>query len=516
MSVAALSVLACRAALAQDATLACFAARADTVERIANCTAALRRGDLAADTRALALVARAQAYVSAGDARKAVADFDAALDLAPQDAVARLGRGKLREQAGSLALAEADYSAAIAADPQGRNAAVTGEAYTRRGAVRMKRGRMDDAIVDLGEARRFNPKDPGPFKARGSYFLERGDAARAITELEQATALDPGDAEAHTLLGYARLRAGKAGEAVTAFTAALAAGSANNGPALRGRGTAYGRLQNYAAAIADFTAALRLDPKDIAALESRGVAELQSGAYAAAAADFTLLLSARPGDLSATFLRGNARLQGGDAAGAARDFTAVLRRRPGDHDALMSRAVARQFTGEFAGAEDDLTAILERVADAAQPLANRGYVRMMKGEYAAAARDLALAMELPNAPPELAVWRFVAEAHGGHKPMDVLRAAAEPLVAEHWPAPLLRYFLGAISGDQLLTAAAQDPEDSAGRACEAYYFLGHAALLSQDGRQAAKLFQAALATGMSRHTEYIAAKAELERLGHGP
>ena len=30
--------------------------------------------------------------------------------------------------------------------------------------------------------------------------------------------------------------------------------------ALRGRGTAYGQLQNYDSAIADFTRALRLDP----------------------------------------------------------------------------------------------------------------------------------------------------------------------------------------------------------------------------------------------------------------
>src|SRR5690606_6135618 len=138
---------------------------------------------------------------------------------------------------------------------------------------------------------------------------------------------------------------------------------------------------------------------------------------------------------------------------------------------------------------------------------------MMKGDFEAAARDFAIAMDLPDAPPEMTVWRFVAEARAGHKPTDLLKAAADTLTADSWPAPLLHYFLGQISGDQLLAAAAKDPDEARGRACGAYYFLGRAALLSKDARQAAKLFQAAIATGMTRHTEFVAAKAELTRLG---
>ena len=49
--------------------------------------------------------------------------------------IARLGRGKIKEQSGDLAQAEGDYSAAIAADLLGKSG-VAGEAYTRRGAVR--------------------------------------------------------------------------------------------------------------------------------------------------------------------------------------------------------------------------------------------------------------------------------------------------------------------------------------------------------------------------------------------
>ena len=113
-------------------------------------------------------------------------------------------------------------------------------------------------------------------------------------------------------------------------------------------------------------------------------------------------------------------------------------------------------------------------------------------------------------------YRDGAEARSGQKPAEVLKATADSLTADSWPAPLLHYFLGRVSGDQLLAAAVKDPAEAKGRACEAYYFLGQAALLSKDARQAIKLFQAALATGMSRHTEYVAAKAELARLGQRP
>ncbi len=52
-----------------------------------------------------------------------------------------------------------------------------------------------------------------------------------------------------------------------------------------------------------------------------------------------------------------------------------------------------------------------------------------------------------------------------------------------------------------------------GRLCEAYYYLGEAALLQKDPGQAKKLFKASMDTGMHRYTEFAAAKAGLARLG---
>lgn len=101
---------------AEGGALACFAAGQKPPAVIAACTAALASG-LAADTRVLALLARADAYVATGDMASARRDFDAAVRLAPAHTGALMGRARVNEAEGKAQAAEADVSAVIAAEP---------------------------------------------------------------------------------------------------------------------------------------------------------------------------------------------------------------------------------------------------------------------------------------------------------------------------------------------------------------------------------------------------------------
>jgi lipoprotein NlpI len=138
----------------------------------------------------------------------------------------------------------------------------------------------------------------------------------------------------------------------------------------------------------------------------------------------------------------------------------------------------------------------------------------MAGRFAEAAADLQTAMELGRAPPDLALWRYVAMRRAGHDASALLDATSKRLANGAWPLPVVRYFQGAISGDALLAAAgaARDPK---GRLCEAYFYLGEAALLVNQPDEARKLFQAALDTGKTRFSEYAGATAELTHLKAG-
>jgi lipoprotein NlpI len=503
--------LDCCSAFAQDAMLECFNRDLDNASKISACGQAISQGGLPDETRALAMVSRGEVHAQVGNTAAALSDYDAALELAPGDFTAHLDRAQLLETLGRTVDAETDYSAVVDGAPRTQGQ-LLGDAYARRGALRIKTGDIASGITDLGEVRRFDPRNPAPFKTRGAYFLNTGKIEQAAVELEQAVDLNAGDSEAQIMLGSAQLKLGQPSAAVKAFSSALIVepGSAE---ALRGRATAYGQQQNYAAAVTDYTAALNVSGEDAAALEGRGVALLRVGAFAGAVENFDRLLVLRPNDNSATFFRAHARFQNGDADGAVTDFNNILSRRPGDGDALVGRGIARQFSGDYDGAEADFTTALESVPHTAQPLANRGFVRVMKGAFTAAVEDLTTAMSLPNAPPHLALWRFVAEARAGKPNTDPLALAMRGLDSGQWPAPIVRYFLGEASGDEIITAAIKDPAGAAGRLCEAYFFLGQAALILDDTAEAERLFNAALVTAAVRYTEYAGAKAELKRLG---
>jgi len=313
------------------------------------------------------------------------------------------------------------------------------------------------------------------------------------------------------LFAAARLKSGETGDAIASFTATLDI-DPKDAAALRGRATAYAREQNYPAAIADFSAALKLNAKDMAALKGRGMAALQSGDFAAAIADFSALMVLRPEDRSPLFFRANAKLQGNNPLGAAADFTSFLGQHAGDTEALMGRALAYQFTGNYLGAETDLSTLLMQHPDAVQALVARGYVRVMAGKYAEAAADLARVADLPDAPPEVFLWRYIADTRAGHKGDAALAAAAARQPADQWPTAVMRYFLGSLTGDDVLADASREPGAAPARLCEAYFYLGEAALILKDATEATKLFKAALATGMVRYTEYAGAQAELARL----
>ena len=463
--------------LAADGALACFAAGQKPAAQVAACTAALGSG-LNAETRTLALLARAEAYVAAGSRAEARRDFDAALRLAPDHPGATLGRARINDAEGKAQAAEADFAAVIAAQPP-QPPEILAEAYTRRGALRLARGAFEDAATDL----------------------------------EHAGGLTPRDLNIRRLLAQARVRGNQTRAAIAVLNGALGLAPADI-DLLRMRALAYAQIRNFGPAINDFSAVLTALPEDQVSLEGRGVAALQNGIYGRALADFARLADLRPGDSRVLFLRANANLQGGHMDDAVADFTLVLKAQPGDEESLFGRATAHMFQGDYTGAETDLGAILAKTPTAAQALARRGHVRFLRQAFKEAATDFAQALTLPDAPADLLLWRFVASARDGDA--GAAKALAAGLQARRqadpWPETVAQYFLGKITGDDLIKAA----RNTSGHLCEAYFYLGQAALVQNEPVEAARLFTAARSTGMTRFVEYAVSRAELSRLNPAP
>ncbi|MEM8670481.1 MAG: tetratricopeptide repeat protein [Planctomycetota bacterium] len=99
----------------------------------------------------------------------AIAAFDAAITLEPEDADAFYNRGAVYSQIGNVQDAIDDYTSAIEAD------ADHSLAYSNRGMEYLQREEFDAALCDLQIAIRLNPDDHPGMHAMAIVYLERDD-----------------------------------------------------------------------------------------------------------------------------------------------------------------------------------------------------------------------------------------------------------------------------------------------------------------------------------------------------
>jgi tetratricopeptide (TPR) repeat protein len=192
---------------------------------------------------------------------------------------------------------------------------------------RFDEGDVAGAVEGLTAAIAETPDAPDVYFYRAQVLAESGDYPRALADFDRALALD-------AALGAIRQR-----RAETRVDAGDLAG-----------------------AIADYTAILEAAGDDAErrfdALTQRGQLHTLTSAPESAIADFTAALALEPGFFTLYHLRAQARLLGGDAAGAIADLDAGLRLYPDDTEALQARARLRVAAGEADGARADLAAAI--------------------------------------------------------------------------------------------------------------------------------------------------------------
>ena len=174
------------------------------------------------------------------------------------------------------------------------------------------------------------------------------------------------------------------------------------------RGNAWYQKGEADRAIADYTAALRIEPDDVDALYNRGVAWNEKGAFDRAVEDYTAALRIRPEDRDALYNRGNAWSEMGEYDRAIEDLTAALRIKPDDPEALYNRGIAWDDSGEYDRAIEDLTAALSLDPDKHEALNNRAISWKHKGDYDRAIEDLTAALRIEPDDNEVLYNRAIA------------------------------------------------------------------------------------------------------------
>ncbi len=155
--------------------------------------------------RAEALVLRARVQ---GDEAKALADFEEAIQLVPDNGNYRLVRAVFLRSRKKLDEALAEVDAVLQQSPDDANALIL------QGEVFRELGKNDAAVESFDRATELAPQTPGPYQHRGEIYRNLGEHDKALTEFNKVLELQPG--ELLTLVHRAEvyLRSGRLDEAL--------------------------------------------------------------------------------------------------------------------------------------------------------------------------------------------------------------------------------------------------------------------------------------------------------------
>jgi len=147
---------------------------------------------------------------------------------------------------------------------------------------------------------------------------------------------------------------------------------------------------------------------------------------------------------------------------------------------------------------------------------SRGRFYLYTGELPKALADLGVASDADPKSTYIALLLDIANKRS-NLPSQLAHDAAAQLDMTRWPAPVVRYYLGEITAEQLLAAADNPNADVRKRqVCDANFYSGELDL--QQGRRAdaTQHLQFAVASCSKGFAEYEGAIAELKTLGASP
>ncbi len=147
-------------------------------------SAFLETSELPPGQRAEALVLRARVQA---DESKALADFEEAIQLAPDNGNYRLVRAVFLRSRKKLDEALAEVDAVLEQSPDDANALIL------QGEVFRELGKNDAALESFDRATELAPQTPGPYQHRGEIYRNLGEYDKALAQFSKALELQPGE-----------------------------------------------------------------------------------------------------------------------------------------------------------------------------------------------------------------------------------------------------------------------------------------------------------------------------------
>ncbi|MBI1258729.1 MAG: tetratricopeptide repeat protein [Chloroflexi bacterium] len=235
--------------------------------------------------------ARGKRRADLGDYAQAIEDFDRAIALSPRTAAYYVERGDCYHWSGDTRRCLADENRAIELDPY------QADYYVRRGRSSINLRAYDEAVRDFSRALRLEPEQAETYFLRGTAYARDRDWQHAVADCCKAVELEPECAEYQAALGMAYIcehgLRDDYDRSIEHLRRAVELAPENVNYRLQ-RAHSLWIKGRFGEAIADYDAALLLEPQNAHCYALRGIAKRQQGDRAAALDD--LRIAATLGD----------------------------------------------------------------------------------------------------------------------------------------------------------------------------------------------------------------------------
>ena len=188
-----------------------------------------------------------------GDYDGAIADFDRAIEIDPENVGALVNRAVCKQDKDDHLGAISDWDRALELKPD------NGGWYVNRGIVKETIGDYDGALCDYTRSVECEPDYVVAYIARAYIKTKQRDCEGAIADYDRVIELWPENAAAFDDRGLAKSHQGNNNEAIVDFNHAIELQPSNADYYLN-RGTAKASAKDYLGAISDFARAIELDP----------------------------------------------------------------------------------------------------------------------------------------------------------------------------------------------------------------------------------------------------------------
>ncbi len=206
---------------------------------------------------------RANLYYNLKKFDLALANYQKAIAIDPQDPYIYNNRGKLYRKLRKFDLALADFDRAIAINPNYAGA------YNNRGNVYGNMRQWDLAIADYTKAIAINPNHIQAYNNRGIAHRNLNQWDLAIANYDKAIAINPNYIKAYNNRGIAYRNLNQWDLAIANYNKAIAI-NPNYIKAYNNRGNVYKDLKQWDLAIADYNKAIEINPNYVKAYNNRG------------------------------------------------------------------------------------------------------------------------------------------------------------------------------------------------------------------------------------------------------